>query len=617
MDVFGIVVALVSLLVAGMVLAVAKPGVAKKITLVFFVVAVVGGACIYGYGYMAVHNNALLAVLRTVPAICGMFLVDDCYTDIADTPLMQNSWMLTLFWLVRCYAIYTTVSTVVTAFGATAVRKLRLRFTGRGIAHLVYGGDENALLLGNALAEAGQKNLVFVAENLDKDRVNDMGGILRADTPALTGKKEFLRSIGCTKNRELVVYTLRQDAAENLQYARALLKNLEALDIDPQQLHLVIRAREDVAVDRLQVASGRYGYGYVTAVEETQLAARLLVRNYPPCHTLSFDSQGKATENFDALIVGFGQMGQAVLRSLVMSGQFEGSTFHAAVFAPDCKDVDGRLESQFADMLSNYDVQFYACDARSQQLYEYIRQRGNKLKYAVICAGNDKLNRELAEELTAYCKYLQLQLPMYLCSRQGVSACDSDGLVCESHDLYTPELLSNRTLDRLAMLLNHSYQGATDKSPVQTWMECDYFSRQSCRAAADFAESMLWMAGKTADQVQHNGWQLTDTQLENLSKTEHLRWCAFHYCMGFRTMDDKTLSQRGETYRSQLQEQGKATIRIGKDMEKRLHACLVPWEELDKLSEKEAAYTGKRVDYKTMDTDNVLALEKLLKITEE
>ena len=238
-------------------------------------------------------------------------------------------------------------------------------------------------------------------------------------------------------------------------------------------------------------------------------------------------------------------------------------------------------------------------------------------KYAVICAGNDKLNRELAEELTAYCKYLQLQLPMYLCSRQGVSACDSDGLVCESHDLYTPELLSNRTLDRLAMLLNHSYQGVTDKSPVQTWMECDYFSRQSCRAAADFAESMLWMAGKTADQVQHNGWQLTDTQLENLSKTEHLRWCAFHYCMGFRTMDDKTLSQRGETYRSQLQEQGKATIRIGKDMEKRLHACLVPWEELDKLSEKEAAYTGKRVDYKAMDTDNVLALEKLLKITEE
>ena len=83
--------------------------------------------------------------------------------------------------------------------------------------------------------------------------------------------------------------------------------------------------------------------------------------------------------------------------------------------------------------------------------------------------------------------------------------------------------------------------------------------------------------------------------------------------MGFHPMDDETLSQRGEIYLQQLQEQGKATIRIGKDMQKRLHACLVSWDELDALAEKEAAYTGKRVDYKAMDTDNVLALEKLLK----
>lgn len=613
MDLFAVVVALVSVLIAGCLLAVAKPGVAKRITFVFFLIAVLGGACIYGYGYMVVYDNVLLAILRTVPAVCGMFLVDDCYTDIADTPLMQNGWMLTLFWLIRCYAIYTTVSTVVTALGATAVRKLQLCLVKRNTLHLICGASENALSLGNALAQEGQKALVFVSDEADKERIGDMGGVLRMDRAALNGEKEFLRSIGCNKNRDLVVYAIRDDVAENLQYAKALLTGFEKMGIDPQQLRLVIRAREDLAVERLQVTPAQYGYGYVTAVEEAQLAARLLLRNYPPSHTLSFDAQAKATEDLEVLVVGFGQLGQHVLRSLIQAGQFEGSTFHGAVFAPDCQSVDGQLACQFADMLENYDVNLYPYDARSRQFYQHIQQRCQKLKYAVICTGDDKLNRDLAEDIASYCKRLQLNLPLYLCSKQGVSACDSDGIVTEHHSLYEPELLVNRTLDRMAMLLNHGYQGVTDRTPVQTWMDCDYFSRQSCRAAADFAESMLFAAGKTAEQVRKEGWQLTPAQLENLSKTEHLRWCAFHYCMGFHPMDDETLSQRGEIYLQQLQEQGKATIRIGKDMQKRLHACLVSWDELDALAEKESAYTGKRVDYKAMDTDNVLALEKLLK----
>ena len=584
----------------------------------FFMIAVLGGACIYGYGYMVVYNNALLALLRTIPAICGMFLVDDCYTDIADTPLMQDGWLLTLFWLVRCYAIYTTVSTVVSTLGATAVRKLRLRLMQCTRLHLIYGANENTLAMGKSLAEAGQRALVFVdAEEDSKERVRSLDGILRFDRSALDGDKAFLRSIGCGKKREITVYALREDPAENMQYALALLKNLEALEIAPEQIRLVIRAREELAVDRLEVSAEQYGYGYVTAVEEVQLAARLLVRNYPPCHTVSFDEDGKATEDLETLIVGFGKVGQAVLRSLIMSGQFEGSTFRGAVFSPDCQDVDGLFRSRFGNMLSQYDVTLQACDARSTQFYQHIRERGEKLKYAVICAGNDALNRELAEDIAAYCKQLHLKLPLYLCSRQRVCACDSDGIVIESHDLYEPELLSNRVLDRMAMLLNHSYQDSVDKTPVQTWMDCDYFSRQSCRAATDFTEAYLWAVDKTVAQVRKEGWQLTPAQLENLSRTEHLRWCAFHYCMGFSAMDEQTYRLRGEEYLRQQKELGKATIRIGKDMEKKLHACMIPWEELDALAEKEASYTGKLVNYKAMDADNVLAISELLKAMEE
>ena len=53
--------------------------------------------------------------------------------------------------------------------------------------------------------------------------------------------------------------------------------------------------------------------------------------------------------------------------------------------------------------------------------------------------------------------------------------------------------------------------------------------------------------------------------------------------------------------------------KIGKNPQARTHACLIPWEELDELSRRETAITGKSVDYKQMDINNVLALPKLVR----
>ena len=42
----------------------------------------------------------------------------------------------------------------------------------------------------------------------------------------------------------------------------------------------------------------------------------------------------------------------------------------------------------------------------------------------------------------------------------------------------------------------------------------------------------------------------------------------------------------------------------------------MPWTALDELSEKENRLTGRNVDYKQIDINNVLALPKLLQQTE-
>ena len=56
-----------------------------------------------------------------------------------------------------------------------------------------------------------------------------------------------------------------------------------------------------------------------------------------------------------------------------------------------------------------------------------------------------------------------------------------------------------------------------------------------------------------------------------------------------------------------------ANPRIGKDTDERSHACLIPYDQLDKLSEKEKKVTGRNVNYKQSDVNNVLIIPRILR----
>ena len=58
---------------------------------------------------------------------------------------------------------------------------------------------------------------------------------------------------------------------------------------------------------------------------------------------------------------------------------------------------------------------------------------------------------------------------------------------------------------------------------------------------------------------------------------------------------------------------GQTPLRVGKNMKDRTHACLIDWDDLDQLSSRESRLTGKNIDYKTMDTENVRLIPELLR----
>ena len=137
-------------------------------------------------------------------------------------------------------------------------------------------------------------------------------------------------------------------------------------------------------------------------------------------------------------------------------------------------------------------------------------------------------------------------------------------------DAQSLEYILGDTLYRRAKRINlryaHLYGGVAEneKNQEEQWALLDAFTRYSNISAADYHEirlSMLEALGAAA-----GGEALSPELLELLAELEHIRWCRYHYL---------------NNWRWGAPENGKR-----KDMERRIHADLVPYQELTD-SEKE------------------------------
>jgi hypothetical protein len=248
-------------------------------------------------------------------------------------------------------------------------------------------------------------------------------------------------------------------------------------------------------------------------------------------------------------------------------------------------------------MLAQYDIALHAADANSALFYQRLADCTPNV--ILLCTSSRKQNAELADKLW--------QMFSNRPERPCVIQCTPDGALID-HVEYRLDGVDVRGMDRAAMVLNHVYCGGP--SPEADWKDCLPFNRASCRAAVDFFPALLKAANVTPEQARAGSWPPAPEILENLSRTEHLRWCAFYLSMGYRPMDEAEFSRRCEQYR-----RGEIS-RIARNDEEKTHACLIPWAQLDELSRRENAVTGGSVNYKSMDTDNVLAIPDILRQVE-
>lgn len=611
----GVIMCTTGLFAAIMVCFAVPPKITKKLIGYFAGITAFGALLFYGYGYAYnAECSFWVSVLRATFAVCRIFVGANAWDDVKaaymDEPVLQ-----VLFWLLHLMGLFASASAVITALGSSILRKARLWALRRHNVSIIFGLNENTLDFGKELMECSSAPVLYVEQspdNLLSMTVEHLGGILRTDADANNGSVRFLKSIGLKPgNRKIAVYALSTDLAANQMYAKRLLDSMNRCGITPQQTSLTLLGPVDETENRFLDQPGQDGYGTVTSINEPEMVARMLVREYPPCDFVDFDKNGKALNDFHGLVIGFGQVGQAVLKQLVMNGQFHGSNFRLAVFAPNYEDMMGCLSYECSRMLKHYGIEFYSHDGRSCKMFEYIDQNIDTLDYIAVCAGKSAVNMEIAEQLQTFLKHRKGKASVYICSHRGVFHRVSEDKLIE-HKIYTPEILCSNQIDRMAMVLNHSYKG--EGNMEENWRDCSYFNRMSSRASADFYRAILRAAGVTEAEAKVN-WKPEGDLLENLAITEHLRWNAFHYCMGFRPMTDEEFECRKKNYAEDKAED--PDYRITRDMDKRIHACIIPWDQLDAYSRKENKITGESRDYAENDRRNVRSIGDVLRAMKE
>ena len=601
----------------------------QKLFGIIFIVIGIGGIGFYGYGYFHLYGGNIVSVMRTLFAVFCMFLGRNEIGAISQVDALKAPWAQVCIYTIHLLALYSTASTVVAGIGTRLIRRLNLLLLYHKEISVIYGAGDAQMNFAEKLQAEQNAIIVFIdtGSGGDSTRIMHMGSLLMSDDAAREPLPSFIRRIGMSPgSKRLHVYCLDENSVGNLRYAEKLRSCLRKQGILPSQTDLTILTDDASAGSSLQVSpryeqsggkEGVYGFGSVMALERAELSARLLIREYPPCHTMRFGSKGVADEDFEAIIVGFGRTGQAVLRWLAMNGQFCGSTFHVLVIDDQYTQKAGSFFTRYPGITKYLHIDFRQDNARSVQVYNYLHTCVDRLNYVVVCTSNDEENARVARDYKNFLRSRGNQAMVLQCSEKGVTYfSEPDGLPVVI-DPFRPEVLCAGKLDRMAMILNHQYCLSMGRTLEEDWANCDYFSRMSCRASADYLEAYLCAAGLSRDEVRTAGWPDDPELLENLARMEHDRWCAFHYAMGYMPMPEEVFEARAKQRAAEIEATGSSSLRIAKDTEHRLHACLIPWEELDALSDREAQLTGHRPAYLQMDRDNVLMVPEMLRAEAE
>jgi hypothetical protein len=612
----------------------------------FFFVAV--GFSIYTVGFLSSGEKAadiLLAALRGAFSTARMFSLNDDYSFLVDIQgikwLTDNKWMQILFWLSHISALALIQAALISLFGRKLIDSFRLRFGPHNEVYIIKGSDKNAFLLAeNIVTHDGKEKqpdkkrlIVFLLEN-DKgekkihESAARFDGIVQAMdsdhdllyylNKAGLGKRNWPRK---EKKYNLVLMPKNESAPDD---ARLTAEFAKEKGVKPDNLDIFVFTssewdRETIEEITQTKEDNKRKYPYTFhIINEVDLLVRQMLKKHPPfeCSGLGF-SGAVASHDFTVMILGLGTIGKSALLHLVMNGQFVGSRMRAVIVDKNIDDLRDCFLHRYPELKLCCDMEFKNFDVQCEKFFTLLNKKSS-VDYMVIALCDDEINKQTALDIRLHYERKDMLLPFIAVSEKdgslhGVKQDEKIFTFGCREDIYKESVIIHEKSDRMAMAVNDVYKG-------KPWHELDWFKQESNRASADFIPAMLKLAKLNEEDAIKKDNLTDDSSLSEIfAHTEHLRWMAFHAAMGYIPIGPEEMRKRFKNYTGEKNSQDHLDF-CRRDSKSRLHACLVPWNKLDKVSEvfRELAHHAgnskeQKRDFKANDRNIIKDIPKFLK----
>lgn len=515
-----------------------------------------------------------------------MFVYDN--SDLCELTSVQHyPYFLDVYFFIFYAAMITSLSAILMMFSKRAMTFFMLLFKRRNFDHVFIGVNKRSEIIAGGIKD---ESIAFIEFPSDKDE-NEMSvtrilkGMSSDDaknsaarhhhTVMLRAKRRFQQenvednvfaSIGLERLKKFIgpdtaFYILSENAERNLNELMCLLGDK---DLSRNTIHVCV-SREGVAryyKTILKRSGAHFIYPSSLAVVE--------LMKTPSCHPASAmkpllledgSVSGMVSGDFNAMVVGFGETGQAVAKFLYEYSAAigaDGKPLPINIIATDSRidALKGHFIFDNPEIAQTDSIRYESNGTESSLFWENLEARLDGLNYIAISMGDDASNLDLACTIFMYAlkkrkggldnfrivvrKRRTLSHEKELVDKLNEKA-GREVIVCygEYEKIFTPEMIVskerngiNQGATSLASVIAESYKAVSGKQ-LDLSTESESFhvknrARMELHQLISRSNNLPTLSVMTAGKSE-----VSPDVLENLAKREHLRYSRYLTAHGY------------------------------------------------------------------------------------
>ena len=481
---------------------------------------------------------------------------------------------------------------VIISFIGNLVDEIKVRRKTSKNVHIFSEINEKSVTLAESIDSS---DLIVMYDKEDKkefrERIKNIHGLILKKNIKNMYIKNFLGKIN--------IYEINENEEENLNNTLSFIEKNKDLDRNMEVYVFSMEEEAQVILDSTVKNNVK-----TTIINEAQQMTYYVLDEVP----LYTNAENK---KISALVVGSGKIGSEFVKAINWCGQMIDYSLNIHVVDKRANKIKEEIKINNPELLEYYDIHFYEVNVHHQDFYELIRTQFKDVNYIVINLGEDRLNLNTAIYLRKV--FLQMdQKPIINVmieneykNKQVLTLKNERGTEYELYpygsikDLYNVNHIINQKIENLAKGVHLAY--SKEDTEFKNYYKIEYNKKSSRASALHIKYKMYSILKDDYNNVSKIKEALQNKEiLDYLAQNEHERWNAYVRSDGYKLASI-------DQVKGYFPKTNHHVYHLAK-----MHPTLVPWDELDHVSEEISKIKHQEIDFKDADYFIVKAIPEIM-----